>query len=182
MFGPVLGKSWRLYKVFTQRVPDKRVVSTQDLRWEGRVADFPWRANTNKSQTSVGQQIKLVHDKDGCHNHRPGFTPGWAWALHLFLHNEAGGFPLYRQVGTLPGCLFPSGVPAPSLSNVLILHWTHAFITLHTSVCVQVQVGCFCGMKINQVSSKACDVGPSPDGSNLFLKAGRLCWVLLFST
>ena len=29
VFGPVLGKSWRLYKVFTQRVPDKRVVSTQ---------------------------------------------------------------------------------------------------------------------------------------------------------
>lgn len=29
VFGPLLGKSWRLYKVFTQRVPDKRVVSTQ---------------------------------------------------------------------------------------------------------------------------------------------------------
>lgn len=27
VFGPILGKSWRLYKVFTQRVPDKRVVS-----------------------------------------------------------------------------------------------------------------------------------------------------------
>ncbi|XP_014744364.1 PREDICTED: probable G-protein coupled receptor 156 [Sturnus vulgaris] len=26
VFGPVLGKSWRLYKVFTQRVPDKRVI------------------------------------------------------------------------------------------------------------------------------------------------------------
>ncbi|XP_077202414.1 putative G-protein coupled receptor 156 isoform X2 [Paroedura picta] len=25
-FGPILGKSWRLYKVFTQRVPDKRVI------------------------------------------------------------------------------------------------------------------------------------------------------------
>ncbi|XP_032708216.1 probable G-protein coupled receptor 156 isoform X3 [Lontra canadensis] len=25
VFGPILGKSWRLYKVFTQRVPDKRV-------------------------------------------------------------------------------------------------------------------------------------------------------------
>lgn len=35
VFGPVLGKSWRLYKVFTQRVPDKRVVSTQHLRREG---------------------------------------------------------------------------------------------------------------------------------------------------
>ncbi|XP_065598174.1 probable G-protein coupled receptor 156 isoform X1 [Cyrtonyx montezumae] len=26
VLGPVLGKSWRLYKVFTQRVPDKRVI------------------------------------------------------------------------------------------------------------------------------------------------------------
>ncbi|KAL8202521.1 UNVERIFIED_CONTAM: hypothetical protein K2H54_016126 [Gekko kuhli] len=25
-FGPILGKSWRLYKVFTQRVPDRRVI------------------------------------------------------------------------------------------------------------------------------------------------------------
>nr|XP_056704342.1 probable G-protein coupled receptor 156 [Euleptes europaea] len=25
-FGPILGKSWRLYKVFTQRAPDKRVI------------------------------------------------------------------------------------------------------------------------------------------------------------
>lgn len=29
VLGPILGKSWRLYKVFTQRVPDKRVVSTE---------------------------------------------------------------------------------------------------------------------------------------------------------
>ncbi|XP_068022036.1 probable G-protein coupled receptor 156 isoform X2 [Melanerpes formicivorus] len=26
VFGPILGKSWRLYRVFTQRVPDKRVI------------------------------------------------------------------------------------------------------------------------------------------------------------
>ncbi|XP_066468757.1 probable G-protein coupled receptor 156 [Tiliqua scincoides] len=26
VFGPILGKSWRLYKVFTQQVPDKRVI------------------------------------------------------------------------------------------------------------------------------------------------------------
>ncbi|XP_054858174.1 probable G-protein coupled receptor 156 [Eublepharis macularius] len=30
-FGPILGKSWRLYKVFTQRVPDKRV-NIKDLQ------------------------------------------------------------------------------------------------------------------------------------------------------
>lgn len=33
VLGPVLGKSWRLYKVFTQRVPDKRVVSSQPPSW-----------------------------------------------------------------------------------------------------------------------------------------------------
>lgn len=26
VFGPILGKTWRLYRVFTQRLPDKRVV------------------------------------------------------------------------------------------------------------------------------------------------------------
>ncbi|KAL6081533.1 hypothetical protein STEG23_021709, partial [Scotinomys teguina] len=31
VFGPILGKSWRLYKVFTQRVPDKRVDRGTDL-------------------------------------------------------------------------------------------------------------------------------------------------------
>nr|XP_008116564.1 PREDICTED: probable G-protein coupled receptor 156 isoform X2 [Anolis carolinensis] len=31
MFGPILGKSWRLYKVFTQQVPDRRVVTEESL-------------------------------------------------------------------------------------------------------------------------------------------------------
>ncbi|XP_058151748.1 probable G-protein coupled receptor 156 [Dasypus novemcinctus] len=37
IFGPILGKSWRLYKVFTQRVPDKRVI-IKDLQLLGLVA------------------------------------------------------------------------------------------------------------------------------------------------
>ncbi|NXA20272.1 GP156 protein, partial [Ibidorhyncha struthersii] len=37
VFGPILGKSWRLYKVFTQRVPDKRVV-IKDLQLLAMVA------------------------------------------------------------------------------------------------------------------------------------------------
>ncbi|KAM4905075.1 putative G-protein coupled receptor 156 [Sylvia borin] len=37
VFGPVLGKSWRLYKVFTQRVPDKRVI-IKDLQLLAMVA------------------------------------------------------------------------------------------------------------------------------------------------
>ncbi|NWV55137.1 GP156 protein, partial [Daphoenositta chrysoptera] len=39
VFGPVLGKSWRLYKVFTQRVPDKRVI-IKDLQLLVMVAAF----------------------------------------------------------------------------------------------------------------------------------------------
>lgn len=31
LFGPILGKTWRLYRVFTQRVPDKRVVGMLHL-------------------------------------------------------------------------------------------------------------------------------------------------------
>uniref|UniRef100_A0A8C9DDH1 G protein-coupled receptor 156 n=1 Tax=Prolemur simus TaxID=1328070 RepID=A0A8C9DDH1_PROSS len=37
VFGPILGKTWRLYKVFTQRVPDKRVI-IKDLQLLGLVA------------------------------------------------------------------------------------------------------------------------------------------------
>ncbi|NXI56554.1 GP156 protein, partial [Chloroceryle aenea] len=37
VFGPILGKSWRLYKVFTQRVPDKRVI-IKDLQLLAMVA------------------------------------------------------------------------------------------------------------------------------------------------
>ncbi|XP_047903568.2 probable G-protein coupled receptor 156 isoform X1 [Anser cygnoides] len=37
VLGPVLGKSWRLYKVFTQRVPDKRVI-IKDLQLLAMVA------------------------------------------------------------------------------------------------------------------------------------------------
>ncbi|XP_066562980.1 probable G-protein coupled receptor 156 isoform X2 [Amia ocellicauda] len=37
VFGPILGKTWRLYKVFTQRVPDKRVI-IKDIQLMGLVA------------------------------------------------------------------------------------------------------------------------------------------------
>ncbi|KAM9565515.1 putative G-protein coupled receptor 156 [Guaruba guarouba] len=37
VFGPILGKSWRLYRVFTQRVPDKRVI-IKDLQLLAMVA------------------------------------------------------------------------------------------------------------------------------------------------
>ncbi|KAE8299217.1 putative G-protein coupled receptor 156 [Larimichthys crocea] len=37
VFGPILGKTWRLYRVFTQRVPDKRVI-IRDIQLMGLVA------------------------------------------------------------------------------------------------------------------------------------------------
>ncbi|XP_023684616.2 probable G-protein coupled receptor 156 [Paramormyrops kingsleyae] len=37
VFGPILGKTWRLYRVFTQRVPDKRVI-IRDSQLMGLVA------------------------------------------------------------------------------------------------------------------------------------------------
>ncbi|XP_034549035.1 probable G-protein coupled receptor 156 isoform X2 [Notolabrus celidotus] len=36
VFGPILGKTWRLYRVFTQRVPDKRVI-IRDIQLMGLV-------------------------------------------------------------------------------------------------------------------------------------------------
>ena len=43
VFGPILGKSWRLYKVFTQRVPDKRVVSRAAGTQCWVAAGAPWK-------------------------------------------------------------------------------------------------------------------------------------------
>ncbi|KAJ8352815.1 hypothetical protein SKAU_G00242910 [Synaphobranchus kaupii] len=37
VFGPILGKTWRIYRVFTQRVPDKRVI-IRDTQLMGLVA------------------------------------------------------------------------------------------------------------------------------------------------
>nr|XP_057938831.1 probable G-protein coupled receptor 156 [Doryrhamphus excisus] len=37
VFGPILGKTWRLYRVFTQRVPDKRVI-IRDIQLMAMVA------------------------------------------------------------------------------------------------------------------------------------------------
>ncbi|XP_053296679.1 probable G-protein coupled receptor 156 [Pleuronectes platessa] len=37
VFGPILGKTWRLYRVFTQRLPDKRVI-IRDIQLMGLVA------------------------------------------------------------------------------------------------------------------------------------------------
>ncbi|MBN3281802.1 GP156 protein, partial [Polyodon spathula] len=37
VFGPILGKTWRLYKVFTQRMPDRRVI-IKDIQLMGLVA------------------------------------------------------------------------------------------------------------------------------------------------
>lgn len=112
----------------------------------------------------------------GLVSHLPGHEP--------FIYSCTMSQELFHSTGKWVLCqaLFPSGVPAPSLSNGLILHWPHPFITLHTSVCVQVWADCFGGMKINQVSSEASDVGPSPDAGNLLLKAGREHWALLCST
>ncbi|KAF5899298.1 G-protein coupled receptor, partial [Clarias magur] len=36
VFGPILGKTWRLYRVFTQRLPDRRVI-IRDIRLMGLV-------------------------------------------------------------------------------------------------------------------------------------------------
>lgn len=42
VFGPILGKTWRLYRVFTQRVPDKRVVSCSIYLCMNRLWIIAW--------------------------------------------------------------------------------------------------------------------------------------------
>ncbi|XP_071332342.1 probable G-protein coupled receptor 156 isoform X2 [Trachinotus anak] len=69
LFGPILGKTWRLYRVFTQRVPDKRVI-IRDIQLMGMVAllilvDMLALATWNltdpiRCSLSVGAVVKVV--------------------------------------------------------------------------------------------------------------------------
>ncbi|KAK1902679.1 putative G-protein coupled receptor 156 [Dissostichus eleginoides] len=72
VFGPILGKTWRLYRVFTQRVPDKRVI-IRDIQLMGMVALLvlvdmlvltAWNlTDPIKCSRSVGATVKVV-DRD----------------------------------------------------------------------------------------------------------------------
>ncbi|KAM3607749.1 uncharacterized protein V6R79_013066 [Siganus canaliculatus] len=72
VFGPVLGKTWRLYRVFTQRVPDKRVI-IRDIQLMGMVALLilvdmliltAWNfTDPIRCSRSVGAVVKVV-EKD----------------------------------------------------------------------------------------------------------------------
>lgn len=84
-------------------------------------------------------------------------------------------FSILQASGCPARLLVPQRSPGPITKRglVLILRWPCAFIMLHTGVCVQVWDDYFCGMKINQVSSRASDVGLSSDASDLLLNGGR---------
>nr|XP_046221314.1 probable G-protein coupled receptor 156 isoform X3 [Oncorhynchus gorbuscha] len=69
VFGPILGKTWRLYRVFTQRVPDKRVI-IRDIQLMGLVALLilldlliltAWSlTDPVKCARSIGAMVKVV--------------------------------------------------------------------------------------------------------------------------
>ncbi|XP_051259440.1 probable G-protein coupled receptor 156 [Dicentrarchus labrax] len=69
VFGPILGKTWRLYRVFTQRVPDKRVI-IRDIQLMGMVALLilvdmlvltAWNlSDPIRCSRSVGAVVKVV--------------------------------------------------------------------------------------------------------------------------
>ncbi|XP_056145749.1 probable G-protein coupled receptor 156 isoform X1 [Lampris incognitus] len=69
VFGPILGKTWRLYRVFTQRVPDKRVI-IRDIQLMGMVGllisvDMLLLAAWNltdpiRCSRSIGAVVKVV--------------------------------------------------------------------------------------------------------------------------
>ncbi|XP_054644322.1 probable G-protein coupled receptor 156 [Dunckerocampus dactyliophorus] len=72
VFGPILGKTWRLYRVFTQRVPDKRVI-IRDIQLMAMVALLilvdllvltAWNlTDPIRCSRSVGALVKMV-EKD----------------------------------------------------------------------------------------------------------------------
>ncbi|KAJ0005623.1 hypothetical protein NQD34_015517 [Periophthalmus magnuspinnatus] len=73
VFGPILGKTWRLYRVFTQRVPDKRVI-IRDIQLMGLVVLLIlidililmiWNiTDPIKCSHSLGAVVKVIVEKE----------------------------------------------------------------------------------------------------------------------
>ncbi|XP_061698427.1 probable G-protein coupled receptor 156 isoform X2 [Syngnathoides biaculeatus] len=75
VFGPILGKTWRLYRVFTQRVPDKRVI-IRDIQLMAMVALLilvdllvltAWNlSDPIRCSRSLGAVVKMAEKEISC--------------------------------------------------------------------------------------------------------------------
>ncbi|XP_036426582.1 probable G-protein coupled receptor 156 [Colossoma macropomum] len=147
VFGPILGKTWRLYRVFTQRVPDKRVI-IRDIQLMGLVALLilvdvvvltVWGlTDPIKCSRSVSAVVKVaefdVHyslsQLDSCSSH---YSDLWV----ILLSAVKGSLLLY---GTYLAGL-TSNVSLPPVNQSLTIMAAVCLVT--TSTAVAVPVSCY---------------------------------------
>ncbi|XP_030643469.1 probable G-protein coupled receptor 156 [Chanos chanos] len=144
VFGPILGKTWRLYRVFTQRVPDKRVI-IRDIQLMGLVSLLilvdlailtTWRltdpVKCARSVTAVSKVVEWdvsysLSQLDSCSSF---YSDLWAVLFSVL----KGSLLLY---GTYLAGL-TSNVSLPPVNQSLTIMGAVCLVTLSTAVVVPV--------------------------------------------
>ncbi|XP_076120628.1 uncharacterized protein gpr156 [Alosa pseudoharengus] len=144
VFGPILGKTWRLYRVFTQRIPDKRVI-IRDIQLMGLVVLLilvdilvlgTWGlADPIKCARSVGAVVKVLEvdvsyslsQLDSCSSQ---YSDIWLILLSIL----KGSLLLY---GTYLAGL-TSNVSLPPVNQSLTIMAAVCLVTVSSSVAIPV--------------------------------------------
>ncbi|XP_051564470.1 probable G-protein coupled receptor 156 [Myxocyprinus asiaticus] len=146
VFGPILGKTWRLYRVFTQRVPDKRVI-IRDIQLMGLVALLvlvdvvvltTWGLmDPIKCYRSISAMVKVIEmdasyslsQLDSCSSR---FSDLWVTLLSVL----KGSLLLY---GTYLAGL-TSNVSLPPVNQSMTIMGAVCLVTMSTAVAVPVSL------------------------------------------
>ncbi|KAK5861120.1 hypothetical protein PBY51_022539 [Eleginops maclovinus] len=146
VFGPILGKTWRLYRVFTQRVPDKRVI-IRDIQLMGMVAllivvDFlvltAWNlTDPIKCSRSVGAVVKVV-DRDISYSlsQLDSCSSSYSYLWVIIIAVQKGCLLLY---GTYLAGL-TSNVSHPPVNQSPTIITTVTLVTLFSAVAIPVSI------------------------------------------
>ncbi|XP_058479206.1 probable G-protein coupled receptor 156 [Solea solea] len=146
VFGPILGKTWRLYRVFTQRLPDKRVI-IRDIQLMGMVALLIlvdllvltiWNlTDPIRCSRSVGAVVKVadrgifysLSQMDSC-------SSGYSYLWAIIIAVQKGSLLLY---GTYLAGL-TSNVSHPPVNQSPTIITAVTLVTLSSAVVVPVSI------------------------------------------
>ncbi|XP_010778012.1 probable G-protein coupled receptor 156 [Notothenia coriiceps] len=146
VFGPILGKTWRLYRVFTQRVPDKRVI-IRDIQLMGMVALLvlvdmlvltAWNlTDPIKCSRSVGATVKVV-DRDISYSlsQLDSCSSAYSYLWVIIIAVQKGCLLLY---GTYLAGL-TSNVSHPPVNQSPTIITTVTLVTLFSAVAIPVSI------------------------------------------
>ncbi|KAI4805538.1 hypothetical protein KUCAC02_010143, partial [Chaenocephalus aceratus] len=146
VFGPILGKTWRLYRVFTQRVPDKRVI-IRDIQLMGLVALLvlvdmlvltAWNlTDPIKCSRSVGATVKVV-DRDISYSlsQLDSCSSAYSYLWVIIIAVQKGCLLLY---GTYLAGL-TSNVSHPPVNQSPTIITTVTLVTLFSAVAIPVSI------------------------------------------